>query len=178
MMRTGTTYLLDTNIVSQLMRNAQGVVAQRYRFLLEKPEPCRMVTSVVVQCELLYGLVKKPSDRLQAAYTLQMEQLPVLDLDQTVTAHYANVRTQLELAGTPIGPNDTLIAAHALALGATLVTADAEFNRVPGLKVENWLERVIDGKIEVIPLQPTQAARGMFAGIDTSAPNDDELPAP
>lgn len=52
--------------------------------------------------------------------------------------HYARLRTALEQAGSPIGPNDALIAAHALALGCTLVTADAEFDRVPGLRVENW----------------------------------------
>jgi tRNA(fMet)-specific endonuclease VapC len=64
----------------------------------------------------------------------------VLALDHPVTRHYAHIRTQLEAVGTPIGGNDTLIAAHALTLGATLVTADAEFSRVPGLMVENWLQ--------------------------------------
>lgn len=63
-----------------------------------------------------------------------------MPFDAEVAAHYANLRTVLEEAGTPIGPNDTFIAAHALALGATLVTADAEFTRVPGLKIENWLQ--------------------------------------
>ncbi len=98
-----------------------------------------MVTSVIVQCELLYGLTRKPSPRLQAGYDLQMAQLPVLDLDESVTQHYATLRAYLEQLGTPIGPNDALIAAHALALDATLVSADAEFGRVPGLKLENWL---------------------------------------
>jgi tRNA(fMet)-specific endonuclease VapC len=55
------------------------------------------------------------------------------------TEHYQRIRLHLEQLGTPIGPNDTLIAAHALALGATLVSADAEFTRVPGLAFENWL---------------------------------------
>lgn len=133
------TYLLDTNIVSQLMRDARGIAAQRYRALLESSQTCRMVTSVIVQCELLYGLNKKPSPRLQAAYALQMAQLPVLDMDESVTPHYAALRVHLEQLGTPIGGNDALIAAHALALGATLVSADAEFARVPGLQLENWL---------------------------------------
>ena len=133
------TYLLDTNIVSQLMRDAEGITAQRYRALLQSSQPCRMVTSVIVQCELLYGLTKKPSPRLQAAYALQMAQLPVLDMDESVPPHYAALRAKLEQLGTPIGANDILIAAHALALGATLVSADAEFGRVPGLQLENWL---------------------------------------
>ena len=70
-----------------------------------------------------------------------MQNLVVLPLDETVGPHYAKLRAQLEQAGTPIGANDTLIAAHALALGATLVTADIEFTRVPGLQVENWLQQ-------------------------------------
>ena len=69
-----------------------------------------------------------------------MASIPVKPLDNDIVAHYASIRTQLERQRTPIGPNDTLIAAHALALGATLVTADAEFSRVPGLLIENWLQ--------------------------------------
>ena len=87
----------------------------------------------------MYGLTKKPLPRLLVAYNIQMQQLPVLTLDDAVIPHYATLRTHLEHVGTPIGPNDTLIAAHALALGATLVSGDAEFQRVPGLRVENWL---------------------------------------
>ena len=68
-----------------------------------------------------------------------MTSMPVLPLDDAVPAHYATIRAHLERQGTPIGPNDTLIAAHALALDATLVSANAEFARVPGLRVENWL---------------------------------------
>lgn len=133
------TYLLDTNAVSHIMRNTDGAVAQRYRERLLSPEPCQMVTSVVVQCELAFGLLKRPSARLQAVYDIQMSQLPVLPLDADAVAHYAQVRVALEHAGTPIGANDALIAAHALALGAIVVTDDTEFLRVPGLQVENWL---------------------------------------
>lgn len=140
-METPTIYLLDTNIISQLMRDAHSVAAQRYRARLENPHPCRMLTSIVVQCELMYGLTKKPSPRLLVAYNIQMQQLPVLTLDDAVIPHYATLRTHLEQLGTPIGPNDTLIAAHALALGATLVSGDDEFQRVPGLRVENWLSQ-------------------------------------
>ena len=68
-----------------------------------------------------------------------MERLPVLAFDMPADAEYAAIRTELEAAGEPIGPNDTLIAAHAYALGLTLVTADAGFTRIRGLPVENWL---------------------------------------
>jgi tRNA(fMet)-specific endonuclease VapC len=134
------TYLLDTNIISSLMKDRVGTDTARIRERLQRAPDCTLVTSVVVQCELLFGLARRPSQRLQKAYDLQMEQLTVLPLDSGVSSHYAQLRAQLERTGTPIGPNDTLIAAHALALGATLVTADLEFTRVPGLKVENWLQ--------------------------------------
>ena len=133
------TYLLDTNAISHLMAKPDGAVAQRYAARLLADQPCQMVTSVVVQCELLFGLTKQPSPRLQAAYDIQMASMPVLPLDETVPAHYATIRAHLERQGKPIGPNDTLIAAHALALDATLVSGDAEFARVPGLRLENWL---------------------------------------
>jgi len=132
-------YLLDTNAISHIMRNTDGAVARRYRQRLLSPEPCQMVTSVVVQCELAFGLLKRPSPRLQAVYDIQMSQLPVLALDADAATHYAQLRTALERAGTPIGANDALVAAHALALDATVVSDDAEFLRVPGLRVENWL---------------------------------------
>lgn len=69
-----------------------------------------------------------------------METMDVLPLDHNVAVHYARLRVHLAQAGTPIGPNDALIAAHALALGATLVSADTEFARVPGLRLQNWLQ--------------------------------------
>ncbi len=134
------TYLLDTNIISHLMKDNQSAGVKRYRDRLLNEPDCELVTSVVVQCELLFGLARHPSLRLQRAYTLQMEHLPVLALDDSVGSHYANLRAYLEQAGTPIGANDALIAAHALALNATLVSADAAFARVPGLRLENWFD--------------------------------------
>ena len=93
-----------------------------------------------MQCELEYGLLRKPNPRLQAAYATVMNTIDVLPVDSTVVSHYAQLRTALERQGAPIGANDTLIAAHALALDATLVSGDVEFQRVPGLNVENWLQ--------------------------------------
>jgi tRNA(fMet)-specific endonuclease VapC len=134
------TYLLDTNIISHLMKEVESEHLKRYRARLQSEPDCTVVTSVVVQCELLFGLARHPSPRLQRAYDLQMEHLPTIALEPSVCAHYAKLRVFLEQAGTPIGANDTLIAAHALALDATLVSADAAFARVPGLRVENWFE--------------------------------------
>ena len=131
---------LDTNIISDMMRNLQGPAATQAKRASVSRGAEALCTSTVVQCELEYGLLRKGSARLQAAYQRVMESIEVLPLDPHVAAHYANLRTALERLGTPIGANDALIAAHALSLGATLVSADAEFTRVPGLQVENWLQ--------------------------------------
>ena len=139
-MTTGTTFLLDTNIISALMKDRSGTATACVRAWGLRTPDCTLVTSVVVQYELLFGLARHGSARLQAAFDIHMQNLVVLPLDTAVGSHYATLRAHLEQAGTPIGANDTLIAAHALSLGATLVTADAEFNRVPGLQVENWLQ--------------------------------------
>lgn len=132
-------FLLDTNIISHIMGDAEGLAAQRMRARLQALSSCQLATSTVVQCELQFGLQKRPSPRMQRQYEIAMRPLLVLPLDESVPPVYATLRSHLEAAGTPIGPNNTLIAAHALALGATLVSEDAEFERVPGLSVENWL---------------------------------------
>jgi tRNA(fMet)-specific endonuclease VapC len=132
-------YLLDTNILSDMMRNPTRLAAQQFRTTLSKSDTVGISTSVIVQCELLFGLRRRTHPRWQTHYALLMESVAVMPFDADVAVHYARLRTALEAAGTPIGSNDTLIAAHALALNATLVTADAEFTRVPDLRVENWL---------------------------------------
>ena len=132
-------YFFDTNIISHMMRETTGLAAQQYIAAAKANTSTKMATSVIVQCELEFGLVRRPNQRLRAAYENIVPLLEVMPLTELVTAHYAQLRTQLETAGTPIGANDMLIAAHALSVDATLVSADAEFLRVPGLRVENWL---------------------------------------
>lgn len=134
-----TTYLFDTNILSDMMRNPDGVASQRFQQIAKSAPDIRLCTSVVVQCELLFGLRRRTNPRWQTHYKKILESVEILPLSSTVVPSYASLRSLLELAGTPIGPNDTLIAAHALSIDATLVSADAEFLRVPGLQVENWL---------------------------------------
>jgi tRNA(fMet)-specific endonuclease VapC len=131
-------YLLDTNVISDMMRNPAGTAAQRALLIAANEPNSKVCTSVVVQCELLFGLRRRTNPRWSKQYESVMTSIDVLALESAVATHYAELRTDLELSGTPIGPNDTLIAAHALALGATLVTADAEFARVPELQMENW----------------------------------------
>ena len=129
-------YLLDTNIVSNLARHPRGLIAQRLMTVGIQ----RVGISIVVACEIRFGLVKRPQPRLSQHLEPLLDYFTLLNLEPSVEQHYADIRNALECAGTPIGPNDLLIAAHARALGLTLVTNNIrEFSRVPGLAVENWL---------------------------------------
>ncbi len=129
-------YLLDTNIVSDLIRHPHGSARVR----LEAAGVDSVVTSVVVACELRFGLRKRNSARLTRQAEAVMAALEILPLPVDASEAYGRVRHALERLGTPIGPNDLLIAAHALALDLTLVTDNVgEFKRVKGLRVENWL---------------------------------------
>ena len=133
-------YLLDTNILSDMMRTPEGRAAQRFRCLLTDDVSVHLCTSVIVQCELLFGLRRRTQPRWHTQYQRLMDSLDVMPLQADAVLHYAQLRAHLESAGTPLIPNDLLIAAHALAMDAALVSADVAFTRVPGLRLENWLE--------------------------------------
>jgi tRNA(fMet)-specific endonuclease VapC len=129
-------YLLDTNIVSNLVRNPHGRVADRIKAIGE----ANICTSIIVAAELRYGTAKKTSARLTAQVEAVLGAIDTLPLDSPADEVYGSIRTQLELAGSSIGGNDLLIAAQAMALDHTLVTDnDKEFARIDGLRVENWL---------------------------------------
>lgn len=131
-------YLLDTNVVSALLREPQGAVMRRIARVGED----RVCTSIIVACELRFGAAKKGSARLSAQLEAVLGALPVLAFEADADRSYAALRSNLERAGTPIGANDMLIAAHALARGLILVTDNVdEFRRVKGLAVRNWLVR-------------------------------------
>jgi Predicted nucleic acid-binding protein, contains PIN domain len=128
-------YLLDTNALSDLVRHPAGPVARRIAAVGEEA----VCTSVIVACELRYGAAKKQSPALTERIDALLGRVTALPLEADADAHYAKIRAHLQRAGQPIGPNDLLIAAHALALGLTVVTDNVgEFSRVPGLAVENW----------------------------------------
>jgi tRNA(fMet)-specific endonuclease VapC len=129
-------YLLDTNVLSDLVRSPSGRAAQRIAVVGE----ATVCTSIVAACELRYGAARSGSPRLSARVAGLLQSLEVLPLDQEADRHYADIRMHLERIGRPIGPNDFLIAAHALALDLILVTHNVdEFARVPRLALENWL---------------------------------------
>jgi tRNA(fMet)-specific endonuclease VapC len=129
-------YLLDTNVISDLIRNPQGKAAQQ----IAQAGEDNICTSIIVAAELRYGCAKSGSPRLLKAVEDLLGEIEVLSLEVPADADYGGIRAELDAAGKPIGGNDLLIAAHGRALGATVVTANVqEFERVRGLKVENWL---------------------------------------
>ncbi|MYG53895.1 MAG: type II toxin-antitoxin system VapC family toxin [Rhodospirillaceae bacterium] len=128
-------YMLDTNIVSDLVRRPGGDIAKRAAAL----EPGSIAVSIVVASELRYGAERRGSRRLTKQLEAVLSAIGTLPLAEPADRHYGAIRSELERAGRPIGHNDLLIAAHARALGATLVTRNAgEFGRVPGLAVDDW----------------------------------------
>ncbi len=129
-------YMLDTNTISDLIKNPGGQVARRVLAVGEET----VCTSIIVAAELRYGCAKKGSPTLSKRVEALLAEMPVLPLDVPSDAEYGGIRAELEAAGQPIGHNDLLIAAHAYALGITIVTAnEREFRRIRGLNVENWL---------------------------------------
>ena len=129
-------YLLDTNIVSDLVRNPQGRVTQRIREVGE----AQVCTSIIVAAELRYGATKRASPRLTAQLEAVLGALEVLPFEAPADAAYGRLRARLERTGRPIGGNDLLIAAQVVACGHTIVTDnEREFNRIDDLPCENWL---------------------------------------
>lgn len=129
-------YLLDTNILSDVIRNPQGRAAQR---ILEVGDRS-VCTSIVVAAELWYGAVKRNSDRLTAQVDAVLGAIEILALESPAERIYGELRARLERAGHQIGGNDLLIAAQSLSLGLTLVTDnEREFSRIVELPCANWL---------------------------------------
>jgi tRNA(fMet)-specific endonuclease VapC len=129
-------YLLDTNTVSDLVRNPQGMIAIRIAQVGEQ----RVCTSIIAAAELRFGAAKRGSLRLTKQLDRVLAALPILPFEVPAEIVYGDVRARLEAQGIPIGGNDMLIAAHALSLGMTVVTDNVrEFSRVENLAVANWL---------------------------------------
>ena len=128
--------MLDTNMASYIVRGPGPALAAR---LVTVPM-AQLCVSSVTQGELLYGLARRPAAvGLQTAVREFLARLDVLPWDSEAATRYGTLRAALETAGTPLGNLDTLIAAHALAVDAVLVTNDRAFARVPALAVENWI---------------------------------------
>jgi tRNA(fMet)-specific endonuclease VapC len=129
-------FLLDTNVCIDYLTGRYPTVVAR----IQDSSPEDLYLSVVVVAELRYGADHSARRRTNhSRIDVLIEEVEPLDFDLRAAATYGRVRSQLEAGGTPIGPNDMLIAAHALSRGLTVVTDNTEeFGRVKGLKVENW----------------------------------------
>ena len=129
-------YLLDTNICIYIINRRSMEVFDRFEGL----KVGQVAVSSITGAELSFGVEKSGSTRNRQALDKFLAPLDILAFDEAAMRAYGSLRTHLEGQGTPIGSMDMLIASHALALEATLVTNNArEFQRVPGLVLENWV---------------------------------------
>ena len=129
-------YMLDTNIISDLIRHPGGKAANRIR----KLGADGLCVSIITAAELRFGAAKRGSPHLTELVEQILGEIDILPFAAPADRTYASIRNDLEAAGQPIGPNDLLIAAHAVSVGAILVTGNIkEFRRVRGMKVEKWL---------------------------------------
>ena len=130
-------YLLDTNICIYIINNRPEKVLQRFR----KERIGNIGISSITASELTYGVIKSGSKRNRLALEMFLAPLEIYPFGELVIWHYGEVRADLEKRGKPIGALDTMIAAHALALNAILVTNNTrEFSRVESLHHENWAQ--------------------------------------
>ena len=129
-------FLLDTNVVSNLVRDPHGRVTEHVARVGEE----HVGTSIIVAAELRYGAAKKGSSQLSVQLEKILGVLEVMPFEVPADTVYGELRARLERAGRIIGANDLLIAAQALALECIVVTDnEQEFSRVDGLQIENWL---------------------------------------
>lgn len=127
---------LDTNICIYIINIRPSQVLAKFR----EHSPGTVAISTITACELAFGVAKSQSERNHRALQMFMAPLEILPFDERVVWKYVEIRLDLERKGQSIGSLDMMIAAHALALGATLVTNNIkEFSRVAHLKIENWV---------------------------------------
>ena len=128
-------YLLDTNTVSFHIRQSSPLLQRRLRAI----PAASVALSVITEMEIRYGLARNPALKIAPLIEAFLQSISILPLFSETARHYARVRADLDALGTPIGPLDLLIAAHALSLGVTLITTDlGEFRRVTRLRCEDW----------------------------------------
>ena len=131
-------YMLDTNICIYAIKHKPEQVFMR----LQEHDPIDICISSVTYAELVHGAEKsKAIEKNRVALALLLANIEIMNFDSLAAESYGKIRADLEKAGTPIGPLDMMIAGHAKALGYTVVTNNTkEFDRVKGLKLENWTE--------------------------------------
>jgi tRNA(fMet)-specific endonuclease VapC len=128
-------YLLDTNTVSYAIKGNVPSVRER----LQKAPVSDVAVSVITEAELRFGVARYPeATRLKVIVEEFLSFVDIRPWDSDAARQYATVRAIVERAGRPMGNLDIMIAAHAMALGAVLVSGDRVFRRVKGLKIEDW----------------------------------------
>ncbi len=128
-------YLLDTNTVSYILKGSPPRVRQRLARI-----PMEGISiSAITEAELRFGLARRPDAKnLRFAVEEFLLRVDILSWDSAAARHYADIRTEIERAGSPMGNMDLMIAAQALSAPATLVSSDRSFHRIKRLKIENW----------------------------------------
>jgi tRNA(fMet)-specific endonuclease VapC len=129
-------YMLDTNICIYVIKNRPAELREQFDRLAEQ-----ICISTITLAELNFG-VEKSSRRIQNLQAVEqfVARLEALPFSAEAAAHYGQLRAELERAGEPAGPHDMLIGAHARSAGLIIVTNNLrEFERIPGLRVENWV---------------------------------------
>lgn len=131
-------YMLDTNICIYAIKHKPEQVFLK----LQEHDPSEVCISSVTYAELVNGVEKSQAiEKNRLALALLLANIEILDFDSSAAEDYGKIRAYLEKCGTPIGPLDMMIAGHAKSLGYTIVTNNTkEFNRIKGLKLENWVE--------------------------------------
>ena len=129
-------YMLDTNICIYAIKHKPEQVFMR----LQEHDPIDICISSATYAELVHGVEKsKAIEKNRVALALLLANIEIMNFDSLAAESYGKIRADLEKAGTPIGPLDMMIAGHAMALDYTVVTNNTkEFERVNGLKLENW----------------------------------------
>lgn len=128
-------YLLDTNIVSYLLRNQFPILRSRF----DAAGADSLAVSSITEAEVFFGIARRPgAARLKAAAEEFFVKVPSVPWDSSAARAYGLLRAELESKGKPLSAEDLMIAAQALALGLTLVTRDVSFSLIDDLKTEDW----------------------------------------
>jgi len=152
-MNSAHSFMLDTNAASTLIR---GHVSPELQNLLMEHSVC---VSVITEAELRFGVKRRPdATRLAKAVEAFLQDTPVLPWTSATAHSYAELRTRMETQGIGLSAMDMLIAAHAIAAGCTLISADRAFMQVPGLRVIDWSAN--------IAATPAQQVRDKLAGVE------------
>lgn len=127
-------YMLDTNMVTHILRENPNVLRR-----IEQLHFSEIGISILTHAEIQYGFAKKPEKtKMQRLFNQLLLRIEVLPFDETISAHYGQFKANVEKQGKSLAPLDMLIAAHANAIGAVLVSNDQAFQQIKDFQVQDW----------------------------------------